>query len=64
MIPDNLRRIFVLIVPAITTLSLLGVLDSVAKLDENIAATGVTMKIVLSILNVLLLYLIYRRRVP
>lgn len=64
LVPDNIRRIFALIVPAMTALALFGILDGFAKLDENIASTGVTMKIILGVLNLILLFIIFKRRVP
>lgn len=62
--PDRFRRSLAIFITILTAAALFGLTDSFAKIDENLANTGVTLGMIIAVLNIILLYLIYKHRVP
>lgn len=65
-IPDNLRRLGSLFIPAVTALFLIGIIPGIMKiqLNTNIAQTGITVGMILAALNALLWYMAFKHRIP
>jgi len=55
-LPFKFRRAMALAVPIFSALALFGFLNGFAKLDENLAATGITLGFIIGILNLYLLW--------
>lgn len=64
MFNDRTWRTIGIAVPVLTIATLWGMLESLQLgLNQNIGSTGITMKAILVILNAVLIYAIWKRRI-
>lgn len=66
MIPIRVRRSLSIVIPLFSAAAFLGIINSIFKvsLTENLYSTGVTLGMILAILNGILLFLVYKHQVP
>lgn len=64
-LPARFVRSMSIAIPVFTAAALFGLIEGIFKvgLTENLMKTGLTLATVLGILNVWLVYLIYKRRI-
>lgn len=66
MLPDNIRRLLSLFIPATTALILFGIIPGIFKIDfsTNIVDTGFTIGMLFGVLNLFLWWLAYKHYIP
>jgi len=65
-LPPHIRRAFALAIPIFTIASFWGITKGIFDigLEDNLISTGLTLSTVLGLLNVVLLFWIFKHRVP
>lgn len=66
VLPTRTLRAISIVIPLFTALLLLGIIEAVTglKIDENLFQSSVTLGMISGLMNIILLILVYRHRVP